>query len=229
MYVCAQISFRAPLGQNRKRAHAQAARSSDSAIKKTLHSYCQGLSNVPVPDNKNVTFHCPWFLRNELTVGSQAVCMPRNSSSSKKDSVSVCVFTHACMYVCAAISCCAPLGRNRKRAHAQAAGSSDSVIKKHSITIVRHRIAAETAQRAEVEWQMSATLSTYARCSSLPQRAQAYKRRSLRDLVALRVAAHGGYARAIQRVCGDSHVQRARRKRTFIRPHAHTEKKNGPF
>ena len=76
---------------------------------------------------------------------------------------------------------------------------------------------------------MSATLSTYARCSSLPQRAQAYKRRSLRDLVALRAAAHGGYARAIQRVCGDSHVQRARRKHTFIRPHAHTKKKNGPF
>ena len=68
------------------------------------------------------------FLWNELTVGSQAVCMPRNNSNSNKDCVSVCLY--ACMYVCAAISFCAPLGRNRKRAHAQAARSNDSEIKK---------------------------------------------------------------------------------------------------
>ena len=43
---------------------------------KTLHNYCQGLSNVPVPDNKNVGFYFPLVFAKEtnnlLTCSSDA-------------------------------------------------------------------------------------------------------------------------------------------------------------
>ena len=80
-----------------------------------------------------------------------------------------------------------------------------------------------------VEWQMNATHSTYEACLSFPQRAQAYTHRSLRELVALRAAAHGGYARAIQRMRGDSACA-ARTPKAYIHQAvcAH-DKKNEPF
>ena len=54
-------------------------------------------------------------------------------------------------------------------------------------------------------------------------------RRSLRELVALRAAAHGGYARVIQRMCGDSACA-ARTPKAYIHQAACAhEKNNRPF
>ena len=61
----APISFCKPSKQNNKLAHVPSGNSGESVIKKTTYNYCQGLSTVPVPDNKNVGFHFPFLFANK--------------------------------------------------------------------------------------------------------------------------------------------------------------------
>ena len=87
MYVCVcacihactyagKIYFARPCWENEKRLPAWLANFTTALSQKTPHNYCQGLSNVPVPDNKNVGFYFPLVFADEtnnlLTCSSDA-------------------------------------------------------------------------------------------------------------------------------------------------------------